>query len=118
MAALGLYADRVVESTATTGTGTLTLGGALAPFYQTFNTAFPTPHQVNYTIYGGSDWEVGTGIFTSPTSLSRLTVFASSNAGALVNLAAVGHVVFCDLPAAMILDIGMGMMARNLAIPQ
>lgn len=117
MAAPGLYADRVVERTATVGTGTLTLAGALAPYYQTFNAAFPSPHRVNYTIYGGSDWEVGTGVFTSPTSLTRDQVFSSSNAGALVNLAG-PHVVFCDLPAFMILDIGMGLLANARAIPQ
>jgi len=113
-----LYADRVVETTATSGTGALALGGALAPFYQTFNSAFPTNHRVNYCIFGGSDWEVGSGVFTSPSTLTRDTVFASSNGGALVNLAVGQHTVFCDLPAEAIADVGTTLYARALAVPQ
>ena len=37
-----LFADRVAETTATTGTGTLTLAGALSAQYQAFSAAFAT----------------------------------------------------------------------------
>jgi hypothetical protein len=75
--ALVVY-DRVQETTATTGTGTITLGGAVAG-YQTFavvgngNTTF-------YCILNGSAWEVGIGTYstTGPT-LARTTVLSNSN---------------------------------------
>jgi hypothetical protein len=112
-----LYADRVAETTATTGTGTLTLGGALQDF-QSFNSAFPTNQRVYYTIQGGVDWEVGTGVFTSPSTLTREIVFSSSNAGALVNLPAGGHTVFCDFPAQAIADIGLTLALRQVITPR
>lgn len=72
-----VLADRVQETTATTGTGTLTLGGAIAG-YQSFavvgdgNTCY-------YTIVNATDWEVGVGTYSStgPT-LSRDTVLSNS----------------------------------------
>ena len=56
-----------------------------------------------YTIAGqtGSEWEVGYGVYTaSGTTLSRDFVYASSNAGALVNFSAGTKDVFCTYPAA------------------
>lgn len=105
-ASRNLYKDRVWEFTDTAGTGTLTLAGALTDF-QSFATAFVTATRVYYTIQGGVDWEVGTGVFTTPNQLTREVVFDSSNAGALVNLPAGGHTVFCDFPAQVIADIGL-----------
>lgn len=112
-----LYKDRVWEQTNTTGTGTLTLAGALTDF-QSFNTAFVTGTRVYYTIQGGVDWEVGTGVFTSPSTLTREVVFDSSNAGALVNLPAGGHTVFCDFPAQAIADIGLTLEMIAHLVPQ
>jgi hypothetical protein len=111
-----LYKDRVAETTNTAGTGTLTLAGALTDF-QSFNTAFVTGTRVYYTIQGGVDWEVGTGVFTSPSTLTREVVFDSSNAGALVNLPAGGHTVFCDFPAQSIADVGFALaVAQHLLV--
>lgn len=112
-----LYADRVQEQTNTTGTGTLTLAGALTDF-QSFASAFVTGTRIYYTIQGQTDWEVGTGVFTSPSTLTREVVFASSNAGALVNLPAGGHTVFCDFPAQSISDIGLTLAMIGRRIPR
>lgn len=93
--------DRVQETTATTGTGTLTLAGAVAGF-QAFS-AIGDGNTTYYTIYdtNTSAWEVGIGTYTaSGTTLSRTTVLASSNAGALVDLAAGTKYVWCDYTAA------------------
>lgn len=81
--------DRVKESSSSSGTGSITLGGAF-PGYQTFNAAIATGSTVYYTIHNltaGSDteWEVGVGTFTSPATLARNTVLSSSNSGSLVN---------------------------------
>lgn len=81
-------ADRVKESTATTGTGTVTLGGAF-PGFQTFLAGIATGNTCNYCLVSGNgtDWETGTGTYTSgANTLSRTTVFESSNSGSKINL--------------------------------
>jgi len=93
--------DRVQETTTTTGTGTLTLGGAVTG-YQDF-TAIGNGNTTYYAIYasGGTEWEVGIGTYTaSGTTLSRDTVLASSNSGSLVSFSAGTKNVWCDYPAA------------------
>lgn len=95
-----LVADRVQETTSTTGTGTLTLAGALAG-YQSFTSAFPSGGQVYYGIVNGVQWEVGIGTYTtSGTTLARTTVLASSNGGTAITLAGTSN-IFCDFPAAL-----------------
>lgn len=90
-------ADRVKETTTTTGTGTLTLLGAPTG-YRTFSSAFGNSVSVYYVIQGGSEWEVGSGT-TGAGTLTRSTVYASSNSGALVNLSAGTKDVFCSYVA-------------------
>lgn len=74
--------DRVKESSTSSGTGSITLGGAFVGF-QTFASAVASGSTVYYTIHNttaGNDgeWEVGVGTFTSPSTLSRDTVLSSS----------------------------------------
>jgi len=89
--------DRVQETTNTTGTGTLTLAGAVAG-YQSF-AAIGNGNSTYYTITSGNDWEVGLGTYTaSGTTLSRDTVYSSSAAGAKINVAA-GAKVFVTYPS-------------------
>ena len=95
-----VLADRVKETSTTTGTGTFTLAGAATGF-QSFS-AIGNANTTYYTIalQGGSEWEVGIGTYTaSGTTLSRDTVLASSNSGSLVNFSAGTKDVFCDYPA-------------------
>lgn len=111
-----LYADRVYETTTTTGTGTITLAGAVTG-YQSFSAAFSTGDRVRYTIWdGGANWETGDGTFTtSGTTLSRDNVFESSNADALVNFPSGTKQVWCDIPAFAIADKGLAYaFARNM----
>lgn len=93
-----ILANRVKETTTTTGTGTVTLAGAASGF-QSF-AAIGNGNITYYTISGGTEWEVGIGTYTSagPT-LSRTTVLASSNAGALVTFSAGSKEVICTYPA-------------------
>lgn len=90
--------DRVQETTTTTGTGTVTLAGAVSGF-QSFsvigdgNTTF-------YSIVGGTQWELGIGTYTSSgTTLSRDTILESSIGGSAVNFSAGTKTVFCTYPA-------------------
>ena len=93
--------DRVKETTATTGTGTLTLAGAVTGF-QSFSSALSDGDTTYYAIFESStgEWEVGLGTFTaSGTTLARTTVLASSNSGSAVNLTAGSAEVFITQPA-------------------
>ena len=91
--------DRVKETSTTTGTGTLTLAGAVTG-YQSFSSAIGNGNTTYYGIYldGGSEWEVGLGTVGAGT-LARTTVLASSNGGSLVNFSAGQKSVWCDYPA-------------------
>jgi hypothetical protein len=92
--------DRVKETSVTTGTGTITLAGAVTDF-----DAFSVIGNGNTTYYTitlpeGDEWEVGIGTYTaSGTTLSRDTVLASSNSGSLVNFSAGDKDVFVVYPA-------------------
>jgi hypothetical protein len=92
--------DRVKETTTTTGTGTVTLLGAVTG-YQSFS-AIGNANDTYYCIAGqtSSEWEVGIGTYTSSgTTLSRTTVLESSNSGSLVSFSAGTKDVFVVYPA-------------------
>ena len=78
--------DRTLETTATTGTGSLNLAGAKTG-YQTFVAGVGDANTCPYLITDGTNWEVGLGTVTSgaPDQLSRDQVLASSNGDAKVN---------------------------------
>jgi hypothetical protein len=113
------FANRVQETSTSTGTGAVTLGGAVAG-YQSFTDAALDGKSVTYTIVGGSEWEVGRGTYTaSGTSLSRDTVLASSNANALVNFSAGSKNVFVTLAAEdvpVVMSLGAVVEAFSLPI--
>lgn len=95
--------DRVKETTTSTGTGNLTLAGAVVGFV-TFLTKFGagiTPG-ISVCIHdpGTGDWEVSKCSYNGGTLvLTRSTVEFSSNANALVNFAAGTKNVFCTISA-------------------
>jgi hypothetical protein len=78
-------ADRVRETTQTTGTGAITLGGAALGFVA-FSAVLTNGATTYYAIVGSTQWEVGIGTYVSGSNtLQRTTVLASSNSGALVS---------------------------------
>lgn len=91
-------ADRVKETTTTTGTGAITLAGA-EPGFQSF-AVIGNGNSTWYSIIGNGEWEVGVGTYTAAgTLLSRDTVLSSSNGGALVNFSAGSKDVIVTQPA-------------------
>lgn len=109
--------DRVKETSTTTGTGTITLAGAVSG-YQSFS-AIGNTNSTYYTIagQGTTEWEVGIGTYTSSgTTLSRDTVLASSNSGSLVNFSAGTKDVFCDYPAGRAVIGGEGYVENSYTI--
>ena len=96
-----VLADRVRETTTTTGTGSVTLGGAYTGF-QTFLAGVANNNSTYYTIANVTtgEWEVGIGTYTTAGNLlSRTTVLSSSNGGSLVNFAAGSKDVFVTQPS-------------------
>lgn len=90
--------DRVQETSSTTGTGTLTLSGAVSGF-QTFSSTIGNGNTTYYTITDGVNWEVGIGTVAAGT-LSRDTVLSNSlGTTALINFSAGVKNVFVTYPA-------------------
>lgn len=95
-----VVADRVQETTTTSGSGTLTLAGASAG-YQTFSTGIGNGNTTYYTIADpvANVWEVGLGTVGAGT-LSRDTVLANSSGNTSpLSLAGNSSNVWCDYPA-------------------
>ena len=106
--------DRVKETTTTTGTGTITLGGAVSGF-ETFSAGIGNSNTTYYCIVLNAEFEVGLGTLSSDSStLARTTVISSSNSDNAVNFSAGTKNVFCTLPASKttILDA-----SNNLTLP-
>ncbi len=114
-------ADRVKDTTTTTGTGALTLAGAAPTGYRTFATAFGSESRlIQYCIVGGAEWEVGKGTFNGTTGITRDSVRSSSNSDSLVNFSAGTKDVFCTASSELIDNANIGMQiaqALGLAMP-
>jgi len=111
--------DRVKESSATTGTGTVTLGGATTGF-QSF-AVIGDGNSTYYSIVNAStgEWEVGIGTYTaSGTTLSRDTVLESSNSGSLVDFGAGNKDVFVTYPAERAVIGGEGYIENSATVTQ
>jgi len=92
--------DRVRESTTTTGTSAISLGGTSTSF-QTFNSNMSNGDTTHYAIVHqtADEWEVGVGTWNTGNTLTRTTVLSSSNSNAAVNFTSGTKDVFMTYPA-------------------
>jgi hypothetical protein len=95
-----IHADRVWETTTTTGTGALTLLGAVTA-YRAFSAVCAANDTVCYCCAHrtANEWEVGIGTFN--TTLTRTVILSSSNAGNAVSFSSGTKDVFITEPAGL-----------------
>jgi len=94
-----VLADRVKETTSTTGTTDFVLSGADTGF-QTFAAGVGANNTTYYAVALASDWEIGLGTLSSDgLTLARTTVLQSSNSDTKVSFAAGAKFVFVTYPA-------------------
>jgi hypothetical protein len=110
--------NRVRETTATTGTGAVTLAGAVDGF-QTFAAGIGNSNTTYYAISlnTANEWEVGLGTLNGDSStLTRTTPLQSSNSDNAVDFAAGAKEVFCTLPSekALYLDASGDLANRGI----
>lgn len=105
-----LWYDRVKFTTATTGTGTITVGSASSGYQTPAGASVADGTIVNYAIEDGTAWETGYGIYTvSGTTVSR--VLQSSSTGSLLNLSG-SAVMFLTVSAENMLGAARNKNAR------
>jgi hypothetical protein len=114
-----VLADRVKETTTTTGTTDFVLGGAVSGF-QTFSAGVGNSNTTYYSVALGSDWEIGLGTLSANgLTLARTTVLQSSNADAKVVFATGSKDVFVTYPAdkAVLSDATQTLTNKTLTSP-
>jgi len=94
-------ADRVRDTSTTTGTGAFSVSGTAPTGYRTFSAVLSTSDTCWYAIQHqtAAEWEVGLGTYSSLNTITRTTVLASSNAGSAVNFSAGTKDIFITLAA-------------------
>ena len=99
--------DRVKETTTTTGTGAVSLGGAVTGF-ETFAAGVGNSNTTYYAIVHqtANEFEVGLGTLNGDSStITRTTVISSSNSDSAVNFSSGTKDVFCTFPASKTMDM-------------
>lgn len=113
-------ADRVLETTTSTGTGSITLAGAVPGFQSCATAGCVDGDTIDLYIEAvdargvpTGDWECGTYTYGTGGTLARTTVRSSSNGGAAVSFAAGTKRVGAGLLAFLVAQIGA---AANMSI--
>jgi len=108
-----VLADRVRQTSTTTGSGTFTLDGSVTGF-QSFS-AVGDGNTTYYTITLDAQWEVGIGTYSAGT-LTRDTVISSST-GSKIAFAAGIKDVFVTLPSQKAVTAGSDAVLTKLTTP-
>jgi len=101
-------ADRVKDTSTTTGTGSITVSGASPTGYRTFSTVLSAADTFYYCIQSQTtaEWEVGIGTYSSANVFARTTILSSSNSNLVVSFQAGVKNVFITLSATKTLQLG------------
>ena len=93
--------DRVKQTSTTTGTTTMVLSGSASVGYQSFSDALSDGDTTVYAITDANgNWETGLGTWESSNdTLTRTTVYESSNSNNAVNFSSGTKNVFITSPA-------------------
>jgi hypothetical protein len=85
-----IIADRVRDTTSTTGTGNITVSGTAPITYRTFSAVCSVSDTFPYFIAARTlnEWEVGLATYTSSNTIARTQIFSSSNSGNVVSFSA------------------------------
>ena len=104
-----VVADRVKETSTTTGTGDFTLAGA-STAHRAFSSVCSVGDTVFYCIQAVDSsgaptgaWEVGYGTYSAANTLSRSSILASSNSNLAVNFSSGNKEAFLTAPASHLL---------------
>lgn len=96
-----VVADRVRDTSTSTGTGVFTVVGTAPSTYQTFSAVCSVNDTLPYFIQHQTlnEWEVGIATYSASNQLTRTTVLSSSNANAAVNFSVGTKDVVLGIPA-------------------
>ena len=102
-----ITADRVYDTTTTTGTSALSVSGTAPTGYRTFSAVMTTNDTCYYAAVHqtANEWEVGVGTYSSSNTLTRTTILASSNSNSAVNFSAGTKNVYITMPAAKAVQV-------------
>lgn len=112
-----IRADRVADTTLSTGTGPVTVSGTAAQTFRTFSAVCAVGDDVGYCIAHRSadEWETGIARYTATNELTRIEVYESSNSNAAVNFSSGTKDVLLTMPARLY-QAERALMVRRLGI--
>ena len=111
--------DRVKETTTSTGTGAVSLGGASATFdafQSVMSNGDTTFYAIVHTASGTDEWEVGLGTWNTGNTLTRTTVYAGSNGTSAVTFGSGTKDVFMTYPASKAVVSGENAAFANVTV--
>ncbi len=105
-----VVADRVKETSTSTGTTPVALAGAMTgyiafsaiPGIAIGDTLYYSIQAIDAAGFPAAEWECGLGTYSAANTLTRTTVTASSNAGAAVAFSAGTKQVYLTMPAVQV----------------
>ncbi len=117
MSEIPKIADRTKELSYTTGTNAFLLEGSINGF-SSFASSFDNGDVIFYAATDGTDYEVGSGVFTdsSTDTISRF-VLASSNSNNLVSFSAGAKEVYSTYPATNAVVSLSGVVPKSSGVP-